>query len=614
MSDPHKFIVSSNTLLGGTSDGGDGGGHENLPEDWNDEPPLMKMKKVPEDSNAYNTMQQKQMSRHCRKCFNNNNVKGIPRSLRAAGWIMNIVRAGDPLLKNTLVEEKAKNKHIPVFQHGWSLVRKQLFTDESDEKELIIPDFGTSHWDGEEELERQTDMINFYQQMQLEHAFHDDGEKKWSEEGQMAFARILFAVRHMMNIEYAPLIPDITALLLSAMEEAHVFATLRFISNNNINRFFLVNQTDHYAICRAFTNLFEKYHPKTAKILEENGCQLTSPNALDPIFKRFFIPLLKYEHVLRIMDLYTIDGLKVLFRFGITLLKLCKRALKTTALQTTPKSTNWCWDYIREFTHDSQFDFELLLKKAYGIYGSRLRMRPGIRGRDFLNKIARENEDWVTENIPFGKLISPVKPMSLTTETIKQHHAVLAKKSAIRSHLTEWVPSALKSTKLDLIYTTETMGRSLQYFYETVQKARHTITMIEVLNTGHVIGMYASQPWKINPRPFGDGNSFLFRLSPDPTCFKWSINEDTNFNDIENNAEEISFLEQIMVAKSDFLSMGGSKDGGFGLRIDKDLLTGTSSRAEGFNNDPLGADIVDDGTTPSELTFELGLVEVYRLL
>ena len=248
------------------------------------------------------------------------------------------------------------------------------------------------------------------------------------------------------------------------------------------------------------------------------------------------------------------------------------------------------------------------------MYGSRLRMRPGIRNREFMNKIARENEEWVSENIPFSQLISPLKPMSLTTQTSKHHHKLLAKKSAIRSHLTEWMPSALKSSKLDLIYTTETMGRSLHYFYQTVQTARHTITIIEVLNTGHIIGMYASQPWKINPRPFGDGNSFLFRLSPDPTCFKWSINEETNFDDLQNNLEDISLLEQIMVAKSDFLSMGASRDGGFGLRIDKDLLTGTSCRAEGFNNDPLGADIIEDGTTPSHFYFDVGLVEVYRLL
>ena len=70
---------------------------------------------------------------------------------------------------------------------------------------------------------------------------------------------------------------------------------------------------------------------------------------------------------------------------------------------------------------------------------------------------------------------------------------------------------------------------------------------------------------------------------------------------------EFAVLNQFMVSRNAFISMGGNRDGSSGFRINEDLTIGESSPAAGFDNEPLHA--VGKGSV-----FQLGLVEVYGLV
>ncbi len=61
-----------------------------------------------------------------------------------------------------------------------------------------------------------------------------------------------------------------------------------------------------------------------------------------------------------------------------------------------------------------------------------------------------------------------------------------------------------------------------------------------------------------------------------------------------------------MVGKKDHLSMGGNENGGSGLWLNEDLSKGNSSKAHGFDNDPLAGEKYPD--------FNVGVVEVYHLV
>ncbi len=150
--------------------------------------------------------------------------------------------------------------------------------------------------------------------------------------------------------------------------------------------------------------------------------------------------------------------------------------------------------------------------------------------------------------------------------------------------------------------------------------------------------MYASQAWHSTTRIYGDGECFLFRLSPDPIAYHWvpdetisklnknqseanipnvttietenELGKNTNRNEsveeIHNELEHEALMKHFMISRDDFLSMGGNPNGGSGLRLNDDLTVGNSSFATGFNNDPLPGDGLS--------TFDVGLVEVYRFI
>jgi len=144
-------------------------------------------------------------------------------------------------------------------------------------------------------------------------------------------------------------------------------------------------------------------------------------------------------------------------------------------------------------------------------------------------------------------------------------------------------------------------------FYRCCSSARHTITVMEVLGTDTVVGMYATQTWHNNPDGYGDGNCFFFRLRPNPKCFRYKIREShiTSLDEIER--ENISRdAGQLMISSGTFISMGIGDDGASGLRLNEDLTRGSTSKSIGFDNEEL----LEKG----EEVFEVGLVEAYRFI
>ena len=205
---------------------------------------------------------------------------------------------------------------------------------------------------------------------------------------------------------------------------------------------------------------------------------------------------------------------------------------------------------------------------------------------------------------------------------------ILAEPHNARQNLAQWLPYSLRLSNLDLIYSTNCHGRTLERFYSHVKNSKHTIVLCEVLRSTDdenftppssvptVLGMYASQAWRSSPRIYGDGGVFLFRLQPEAKCWKWkpeklavggSIMDHVDLEDDGNSSNHAALLEQYMVGTDSFISMGGNPDGSCGLRLNEDLTRGESSSAIGFNNEPLHG--LNKGSV-----FEIGLVEVYGLV
>jgi hypothetical protein len=181
----------------------------------------------------------------------------------------------------------------------------------------------------------------------------------------------------------------------------------------------------------------------------------------------------------------------------------------------------------------------------------------------------------------------------------------LAQSTWVRRKLAEWLPMSLQFHKLDLLFSTNHHGRTLERLYSRVSKAKHTILLLEPLTSGKpmVVGMYASENWHPSTKVYGDGSCFLFRAvedDPDETqCWKWHPKDILE----EDGGNEAALLEQFQVGTRTFISMGGNKGGSSGLRLNEDLTKAESSPACGFDNLPLAGEM-----------FEVGLVEVYQMV
>lgn len=200
---------------------------------------------------------------------------------------------------------------------------------------------------------------------------------------------------------------------------------------------------------------------------------------------------------------------------------------------------------------------------------------------------------------------------------------ILAEPHLVRLHLAQWLPISLRLSNLDLLYSTNSHGRTLERFYSHVSNNKHTILLCEVLSTDNeknvqstILGMYAPQAWTSSSRVYGDGGVFLFRIQPNAKCWKWkperpaiggSIMDHVDLEDDTSSNNHIALLEQFMVGTNTFISMGGNPEGTSGLRINEDLTRGESSPAVGFDNEPLHG--LNKGSV-----FEIGLLEVYGLV
>jgi TBC1 domain family member 24 len=468
--------------------------------------------------------------------------------------------------------------------------------------------------------------------------------------GNLATKRVLIAFEQCIGVDYAPFVPVLTSLLLTSMSESYAFTAMREMGHA-VAYYFPSSRIEHSAWCSAFGDILRKLHPQTASYLDDRG--VLDIDGLSPIFNDFFIDIIPFEYIQRIMDIYTLEGFKVLYRFGVALLVLYK-VESSEQLITISNADEW-WHTMKLWSYSSRFNFEFVVRKAYGVHGhSRLRRQMRFPRRSIIQRIFRMQEDRIrmSDDLnddgiyqePPARPLGLVHPQPLPPDTYgnpgENVEAILAQSAQVRQHIAQWLPLTVRLTNLNLLYSTSYHGRTLERFYDRVKYSRHTIVICEVLlkppqqlqpndesSSVHeqpkscIIGMYASQVWRISTQVYGDGGCFLFRLEPNAMCWKWQPNRTTgsptsshqtnildqvDFDCDDNN--KTALLEQFMVGTKDYISMGGNPDGTCGLRINEDLTKGESSTADGFNNEPL------QGADQSSSLFEIGLVEVYGLV
>lgn len=664
----HKMVIGSvDTLRGIKID-------QRVPPEWNCEPPLLI--KVPKPTKTSSTSRILQPFRQTSKRqlsddnYDNDLIYGtaeeqerllkgmirlgIPAPLRCAVWLSNIIQSVQPQQPLSYWLEYRTLAKIRALDTAYEYVLQQIVmpptSSSQDSIEIISSPTTNHHHDNDDNIHHPDDqqllsLSSFSWDVMDVPLFGRDEPgvvlDGMTPSGQLAYKRVLICLERITGIDYAPMVPSITTIYLTIMSESYTFCAIREMAHQSTGWYFPISRTEHVAWCYAFGDILRKLHNATALYLEDRG--VLDVNGLHPIFCDCFLSILPLPCVQRIMDIYTFEGSKVLFRFGVALLVLY-RIESAERLITISNADEW-WNTLKIWAYSKHFHFDLLVRKAYGVHGRGIRRQMHFPRRRIIQRIIRLEEENIRANRNHDDKSSDVEqtysndenelhsiqPLGLVQNREVQsyndfsknsyHHEriipkpIFAELHQVRYQLAKWLPITLRQTNLQLLYSTNTDGRTLERFYTHVGHSKHTILICEVLPSNnnpydtnkYVIGMYASQAWRVSSKVYGDGSVFLFRLQPNAICWKWKpdiVHELELDDDNNEHNNQTALLEQFMVSTNSFISMGGNTDGSSGLRINEDLTKGESSTACGYHNEPLHG--LNHGSV-----FDIGLLEVY---
>ena len=99
-----------------------------------------------------------------------------------------------------------------MTEHGWELTLKSLFPDSSDLERAELLDFGVGH----------NNLMDI-----LSHG----GRLPIHERGIQSVTKVLHAARDSLGLEFCPLLPEITCLLLSFMPVSQLILSTNWVSS-----------------------------------------------------------------------------------------------------------------------------------------------------------------------------------------------------------------------------------------------------------------------------------------------------------------------------------------------------------------------------------------------
>ena len=303
--------------------------------------------------------------------------RGIPPSLRCAAWIINVVSAANSDMSKSDCDEFGTFRKVRVVDHGWELTLKSIFPDESDMERADVLDFGVGH----------DHLMNIL--------LHEHGGSPIPDAGIKSLTKVLHAARDCLGLEFCPLLPDLSCLLLSYMPESYAYATIRQMVAEDSSYYVAVSRVQHLAWCKTFSDLMKQCFPQTAAVMEQIGA--LTPAGLEPILKRFFVPLLRRKHVLRIMDIYTGEGAHAILRIGTTLCCLAHASIHAhmgESIREHCDNVAIFWEGVRRFAHSKHFRWDIFLDhQAYGVQKSmRILTRPIFPRPDYVSRLIAGNE------------------------------------------------------------------------------------------------------------------------------------------------------------------------------------------------------------------------------
>ncbi|KAJ3608237.1 hypothetical protein NHX12_025287 [Muraenolepis orangiensis] len=414
------------------------------------------------------------------------------------------------------------------------------------------------------------------------------------------------------DISHCPALPAVAALLLHfSADEAQCFElTSRMLACNEPGRR-LLDQT--YLAFRSssmtFGDLASKYCPAAHKLVA--GAAGDVPEVYSD-WQRWLLGDLPFVHAARVLDVFLVEGYKVLYRVALALLKFYRKHKAAAGGGQPPQQQQQDSAAVREdiraFVRNigASTSPEKLLEKAFSF---RLFSRKEITLLHLANERALQQKGITVKQKRRNVQLS-LNPDSFSSEVISAKEM---------RDIWSWIPERFALCQPQLIFTTSTHGCSLNRFYSQCEGYEPSLLLIRTTE-GDVCGAFLSTDWEERKRGgnklsfFGTGECFVFRMKPEMERYEWVVIRHPELASAAKTAGqegEVSSLQQpdrppgelspflaarhfnlnsrntsmFMAGNFDSIIVGGGE--GNALYIDAELNHGRTGRCTTFDNPPL---------------------------
>lgn len=396
------------------------------------------------------------------------------------------------------------------------------------------------------------------------------------------------------DITYSPMVYPIAALLLHFMTEEECYNCLASLVASKDTVFITQTKLLHEITWRTVMHITRK-HVKSAAVSLGRHCPSSRSERIYMDWIWWVLQSLPFNHLVRVMDCYLHEGIKVFYRVAMAILVLFQK-------HTSNPNSAWAKEIqdsgidsaLNKFCSQIPVSPRKLLRVSFGVRGLSstyirrvfVKTEMTLKSKAVLSGSRQLLRSHSSENLPTSQSQLNVQMMSHTL-TIRELFT-----------LWSWLPVRITMYQPILLYTTEEHGCSLTTFYFRVEKYAPTLLMIKTCNN-EVFGAYCSSKWiERNQKDergnrmayFGTGETFLFSLYPERAKYPW-VGMDVN--SVNHSAE------LFMAADTKMVTIGGGD--GQAIWMDENIRYGKTDRCLTFNNPPLcnGRD------------FEIRVLEVY---
>ncbi|XP_047507332.1 GTPase-activating protein skywalker isoform X3 [Pieris napi] len=441
------------------------------------------------------------------------------------------------------------------------------------------------------------------------------------------------------DITYSPSLYPITAALLHFMPEEECYHCMASLVASKEKMFITQTKLLNEVTWKTVMQIAKKHASAAQHLLRLSGA--IGPERIYADWQWWILAALPFPHLVRVLDCFFHEGLKVFYRVALAILILFHKHSTNQNSEWYAEATKNGVDHaIDKFCRNMPASPTKLLRTAFSIralssqYISRvfIKTEMTLKSKQVItgNRLVRSRS---SDNLPTSQSQVNIQMMShtltirekMSEETCKQMsprsshlalwfpfpNAVFSDQQQHSSDLRQklftlwsWLPVRITMYQPVLLYTTEEHGCSLTTFYVRVEHHEPTLLMIKTCNN-EVFGAYCSTRWfERNQKDergnrqayFGTGETFLFSLYPERAKYPWV---GCSAGDGKEDQRVAHGSELFMAADSKMITIGGGD--GQAIWMDENIRYGKTDRCSTFNNPPL---------CPSG-DFEIRVLEVY---